>query len=40
MICFAKEYQNLSLDMSKADVPILPQAVAKLANADLLQSIL
>jgi predicted nuclease of restriction endonuclease-like (RecB) superfamily len=39
MVRFAKEYQNISIDMSKTDVPILQQPVAKLANVDLLQSI-
>lgn len=39
MVRFAKEYQNLSLDASQTDSAILQQPVAKLVDADVLQSI-
>ena len=39
MVRFAKEYQNLSVDISQTASPILQQTVAKLTNAHLLQSI-
>ena len=39
MVRFAKEYQNLNVDTINQHSPILQQPVAKLENADLLQSI-